>query len=53
MLEFISTISNEFGWGMVGFALALTIIMFIEIGKIIYKAIKIRLEDEREEEENV
>ena len=53
MLEFIGTIPNELGWGMVGFALAITVVVFVKIGKIVYKAIKMRLEDEREEEENV
>lgn len=53
MLDFISAIPKEFSWGMVGFALAITVVVYGKLSKIIYMAIKMRLEDEREEEANV
>ena len=51
MLELICAIPDEYGWELVGFARALAFVMGIQVGKLIYTAIRDRLVDDEECEE--
>jgi hypothetical protein len=46
MLEMICAIPENVGWVMVGAAGAFALMMAVELGKIVYYAIRSRLDDE-------
>lgn len=51
MLEMVCAIPESVGWVIVGVACMLTSILVIQTGKMIYKAIKDRIECWKEEQE--
>ena len=51
MLEFICAIPEEIGWAMVGASAMLCVVMAIDLGKTIVKAIKERMEENEESAE--
>ena len=51
MLEMVCAIPESVGWVIVGGAGMLTLLLVIQTGKMIYKAIKDRIECWKEEQE--
>ena len=51
MMNILMNIPAEFGWAMVGFMSAMLVVATYNIGKCVVEAIKMRIEDAKEEEE--
>ena len=49
MLDFICAIPEEIGWALVGASAMLCVVMAVDLGKTIVKAIKERMDEDEDE----